>query len=355
MNTIILIPAYQPDEKLTRLLNELIQMPFPLILVVDDGSRSACQPIFDQIETLPRCQVIHHEHNAGKGAALKTGMKAILDMPTFPAGCITVDADGQHLPEDILQIAELFEKDPRFMVLGCRDFSQEHVPPRSRAGNLITRAIFSLFTGTHVSDTQTGLRAIPTDMMPAFLALPGDHYDYEMNMLIQAAQSGPVIQQVPIQTVYIDENRSSHFRPLIDSMRIYKELLKFCASALVSFGIDIGLFALMMHWFSAVHLGWSLLGATAIARAISSVVNFILNKNLVFKSRGSTVTQASKYYLLVVLQMLASWFILQSLASVSSGHIVLLKILTDFFLFMVSFIAQRLLIFRNQMRQASTG
>jgi putative flippase GtrA len=291
--------------------------------------------------------VIHHQSNKGKGAALKTGIKAILAENSNLLGCITVDADGQHLPEDIVHVAEVFEKDSQALVLGCRDFSSEDVPPKNKMGNVITRTIYKLFTNKSVSDTQTGLRAIPLNMMKQFQDLPGDHYEFEMNMLFQAANSNMPMKEVAIQTVYIDQNRTSHFKPFMDSIRIYKEILKFSLSSIVCAVVDIGLFTLIFNLLSASAISWALFAATSIARLVSSTINFTLNKKVVFENKGATLTQATEYYLLCVVQMLSSWLILQGLTLLNNEHVVLLKIMTDGFLFFVSFFVQRTIIFRR--------
>jgi glycosyltransferase involved in cell wall biosynthesis len=157
MNTAILIPAYEPDTKLVKLVYELSGLLFPYILVVDDGSSKKCEDIFRIIENVPNCCVVHHSENMGKGASIKTGMNSIMGMDKKITGCVTVDADGQHLPKDIIKVAEAFEKDGKALVLGCRDFLGKSIPVRSRFWNLITRTVFELVIGKRINDTQTGL------------------------------------------------------------------------------------------------------------------------------------------------------------------------------------------------------
>lgn len=232
MDLAILIPAYEPDEKLILLIDQLTKLPFPQILVINDGSSEKCKDIFKEAEGYPKCTVIHHKFNKGKGAALKTGMKAVLELDNTPLGIITVDADGQHLPEDIVRVGEFLEKNPYSLVLGSRDFNLENVPMRSKLGNKITSAVFKFSTTKTVVDTQTGLRAIPVYAMREFINISGDRYEFEMNMLMEATKKDIPISEVTIQTVYIDENKSSHFNTLMDSYKIYKEILKFSFSSL---------------------------------------------------------------------------------------------------------------------------
>lgn len=183
--------------------------------------------------------------------------------------------------------------------------------------------------------------------MKLFQDLPGDHYEFEMNMLFQAAKNNIPMKEVVIQTVYIDQNRASHFRPFLDSIRIYREIVKFSLSSILSAVVDIGLFTLIFNLLSANAISWALFSATSMARLVSSTINFTLNKKVVFENRDSTLTQATEYYLLCVVQMLASWLILQGLVTLNDGHVVLWKIVTDGFLFIVSFFVQRTVIFRR--------
>jgi glycosyltransferase involved in cell wall biosynthesis len=348
MNTAILIPAYEPDERLIRLVRELSKMEFPLILVVNDGSSANCDKIFSAVEEISGCRVIRHKANRGKGAALKTGLMTILSEDRRFDGCITVDADGQHLPEDIIKTAKVFEKNSNSLVLGCRNFSEGNVPFKSRFGNLLTRAVYRLSTGKAVTDTQTGVRAIPADRMKNFLELPGDHYEFEMNMLMHASRTNIPIEEVEIQTVYINQNRASHFNPLLDSARIYKEIIKFSLSSLSCSAIDIGLFSLAYWLLSAGGVSRPLLGATVFARMISSSVNFTLNKKIVFQNKASVATQAVKYYLLCGMQMLCSWLLLEGFTLAGLGNVVLLKVLADTILFFISFAIQQVFIFRRK-------
>lgn len=346
MNIGVLIPAYDPDEKLTDLIRKLALLPFRQILVVDDGSSAKSAAIFHMIEKTPRCRVVHHPYNQGKGAALKTGINALLELEEPLSGCVTADADGQHLPEDILHVAKTMAYHPGALILGSRDFGQNYIPSKSKTGNIITRNVFRLMTGKRVTDTQTGLRAIPVGLMEQFANLPGNRYEYEMNMLMQAAKTDVPIVETPINTVYFAGNQSTHFAPLKDSLRIYAQIFKFALSSLTCSVVDIGVFALITY--SLLPSSYVLLEATVIARLCSSGLNFFLNKNLVFKSPGKTSWQAAKYYVLCISQMLLSWLLLQGMAALGLGNLVLLKMLVDTSLFFLSYAVQHLIVFGRE-------
>ena len=239
-NRIALIPAYQPERTLAELAEALHQAGLQ-VWIVDDGSGEEYRPVFEAAAGFGT--VIYTPVNRGKGAALKTGLAAIAQAAQPPYTVVTVDADGQHRPADVLRVLEEAAARPKALVLGSRDFRGK-VPLRSRLGNSLTRLVFRLSTGRRIYDTQTGLRAFSHLQLPLLLDIDGDRYEYEMNVLKEYARAGLELREVPIETVYLEGNRSSHFHPLRDSARIYLEILKFSASSLMSFVLDYGLFCL---------------------------------------------------------------------------------------------------------------
>ena len=307
----VLIPAWQPDQRLTNLVSELLDLGFGAIVIVDDGSGSDYGEVFQAInrqllnEQRSRVHIVHHAANLGKGRALKTGLSFFLRCFPDYMGVVTADADGQHRPADVFSTAEQLRRDNSCMVLGSRRF-QQGVPLRSHLGNLVTRRIFATLTGRNLSDTQSGLRGIPAELVPSILALEGERYEYEMNVLTHVARSSGILE-VPIEAVYLDGNRSSHFRPITDSMRIYFVLLRFFASSLIAAGIDFTLFAIVFAATSNVL-------SSIIAGRLSSLANFALNRQLVFKSGAGMGRALAKYYMLVAGVGAAAYFSIQFMA-----------------------------------------
>ncbi len=210
----VLVPAYQPDGRLVGLVDVLRGM-FRHVVVVDDGS-TGCEALFDAVRERVDA-VLVHPRNLGKGAALKTGFAWVLE--NLPgAGVVTADADGQHAPEDILRVADAMAGRTGGIVIGVRSFTGR-VPLRSRFGNWWARTFFRLLTGLSIGDTQSGLRGIPADMLGRMLALRGDRYEFETRMLADARRHREPPLQVPVVTIYIEGNRSSHYRPFRDTMR----------------------------------------------------------------------------------------------------------------------------------------
>ena len=296
---IIVIPAYQPDEKLTKLVAELCEACGYPIVIVDDGSAERCKPIFEALE--PYATVLHHEVNRGKGRAMKTAFEYCAKNFPKDEGIITVDADGQHLPSDILNVAKTWEQNKEALVLGSRRFLGD-VPFKSRAGNAITRFVFAASTGVKVFDTQTGLRAFAVSRVPEMLELKGERYEYEITQLLHCTKERIPILETPIETVYIMDNESSHFHPWRDSWRIYRIILGYISSSVLCFLVDLLLVTLLKlvtgSWDPVIAVAF----VTATARLGSGTLNYFLNLKLVFG--GGNHSSYLKYIALFVVNYL---------------------------------------------------
>lgn len=221
---LVVIPAFQPDHHLVDLVIKLYEHPLLQVVIVDDGSHEQHQPVFDELTTMG-VHVITHPLNQGKGSALKTGLRFALETYPRSLGVVTADADGQHAVEDIITCGNALLKHPQSLIIGTRDFSQSHVPLRSRLGNRITAMVHWFLTDKFIEDTQTGLRAFPKSLIPTALSIPGDRFEYEMNLLLEFVHRHISIVQMPIQTIYRDHNSHSHFNGFKDSQRVYAQFL----------------------------------------------------------------------------------------------------------------------------------
>lgn len=336
-NVAILIPAYNPGRNLIALVEALLAKGFKEIVVVNDGSETSCHKLFAMLSQMQNCHVLHHAANLGKGRALKTGFNfCYLNFPHL-LGIITVDCDGQHLPHDICKVADAFKKNPNTIVIGARSFDKQ-TPLRSRLGNFLTRYIYRFLTGEKISDTQSGLRCIPLTMIPSLLQLNGEHYEYEMNMLMIPKEKRFDFCEVPIDTVYLEGNRSSHFNPLIDSMKIYFLLLRFAFSSMFASSIDFFIFTILYL------TNKNFLIAFIAARLLSGGTNFFVNKNLVFRNTSSRFIPLMKYLVLFIALAILS-FSLISIMSNFGINIIAAKILTETILFFTSFTIQRDFVF----------
>ena len=303
-NISVVLPSLNPDQKLIAVVDGLLEYGFTDIILVNDGSAPEKMHYFEEAAKHPQVQILHHDVNRGKGAALKTAFTWFLENRPDGAGVVTVDGDNQHHPEDTRACA-LTMLDADRIVLGVRDFSQPDVPKRSRMGNNITSWVFKVFVGMKISDTQTGLRAIPTRQLRQLAEVEGDRFEYETNMLLHMKQWRMRYEQVKIRTVYIEENKSSHFRAVQDSWRIYKlilaHFLKYTISSLVSSVVEWGVFVLMTTMLASYLKDLALTAvAVSVARLISSVINFWVNQKMVFKSDRPMFAAFLRYFMLVI-------------------------------------------------------
>ncbi|WP_147534142.1 glycosyltransferase [Bacillus marasmi] len=343
---IVVIPAFNPDNKLVNLVNELITANFNQILIVNDGSKSNSKAVFDQLHHLKECTILNHAVNLGKGRALKTAFNYVLNYFADSVGVVTVDADGQHSVKDISKVAHKLLDCENSLVLGVRNFSLKDIPFRSRFGNLITIKVYSLASGIKIADTQTGLRGIPNHFMKILMNLNGERFEYEMNMLLECKSKNITIEQVEIETIYIEANKSSHFNPIIDSIKIYSLFLKYLFSSLLSFGIDILLFSVLLMLLKGILPAYYIIGATIGARILSSLFNYLVNRNIVFNSNSQSAI--IKYYTLSITQMSASAYGVFIFYSLIGRNEVLIKIAVDAVLFLLSFYIQREWVFNNK-------
>lgn len=345
LNAAVLIPAYNPDEKLLRLLHEL-KGRFRRIVLVDDGSTKG-REIFPQAGPLVE-KILVHPVNRGKGAALRTGFAYLGDVDV-----VTADADGQHRPADIARVAEALATHRRGLVLGVRAFTGK-VPLRSRFGNWCTRWFFFLMTRLMISDTQTGLRGIPAGLVKRMLAIKGDRYEYEMAMLADARSHEERPLQIPIETVYIADNATSHFNPVRDAIRIYRSLVLFCISSVLSFLLDNAIFsaAIWMMAPRATVRRFDILVAFLIARLVSANFNYLYNRFVVFPRKGRRHRIHRSYYGyagLVVAVMTAGYLCTSAAAWALDAHgvaITVVKIVVEAVLFVASYLVQKKFIFK---------
>ncbi len=346
-NITAIIPAYNPDKKFHTVIEGLIQAGFKHIIVVNDGTDKKFLSLFDKIEKNKKCVLITHEENFGKGRALKTGFKYFLKHFPNDIGVVTLDADNQHKVKDVVKCAKALKENPNKLILGVRNFDGENVPKKSKLGNKVTSLAFKIFCDLNISDTQTGLRAIPSIFVEKLLNTVGEKFEFETNMLLDTKVYGVKIIEVPIETVYINGNTTSNFNPLTDSFSIYKVIFKFMCSSFSSIICDYALFILLGIIFDFLPHAFSLLIATVVARLISSFINFSLNRKLVFKNEAKFKKSIIKYYILVSTNILLSYAGIYLLTTSLNFNEVVAKILMDVVLFMFSFKIQVKWVFKN--------
>ena len=353
----IVIPSLNPGRDLPGYVAALRRLMGEMIVLVDDGSRDELKPIFDECANAASdVVVLRHDVNRGKGRALKTAFSYLLR--TFPdiSGCVTCDSDGQHSPQDVKRMLDAIREHPGAIVLGCRSFDLSHVPWKSRFGNKWSRALFALASGVSVTDTQTGLRALPADFMRDLLECPGERFEFETHMLLRIG--GRQLVQIPIETLYVEGNSETHFDPLNDSARIMSIMLRallarigrFGAASVLSFLIDIGIFSALYRllFHSGGHV--AMLLSVAIARSISLVFNYWVNRRFVFNTQGANGvpirTSFTRYLALAAAIMIASYALTDiARVAIPAIRVEYLKAVIDLCLWLVSYGVQRALVF----------
>ena len=351
----IVIPSYEPDEKLAGVVTELIERGFRDVIVIDDGSSEGSKKYFDPVRDLPECTLLVHEVNRGKGAALKTAMEYFTANRADKLGIVTADGDAQHSGEDIEAVAAALCETPDTFIIGARDFDLPQVPKRSRTGNKLTSFIFRTGVGMKITDTQSGLRAIPASAMDAMIAVKGDRYEYETNALLALKKNRIPYREIPISTVYIDENATSHFRVVRDSVVIYANILRYAASSLICAGVDNLVFFILSLIFKPEPEGWLIFGLVVAARAVSAALNYTINRRLVFggeKSGRSVV----RYFTLVAIIVALSAGLTKLLSMLFGARAAILqtviKIIVDVGLFIASYKIQKKWVFGEETKKS---
>lgn len=366
----VVLPSYNPDEKLVKFIETLEEAGIDDIIVINDGSKPETLKYFPNPDEHPAVTILTHPKNRGKGAGLKSAFDYFLKNRPDRIGVVTADGDGQHKTEDVIRCAEDMATGAPHIVIGARDFSLPDVPERSRKGNRITSAVFKIFVGMKISDTQTGLRAIPKEFLPLMLTIEGDRYEYETNMLLKMKEHKIKFTEVKIATVYIDENQTSHFRPVRDSFRIYYlifgNFVKYTLSSILSLIVEEIIQATIFANISIAVTAASLFVQTFLdeflnfmpARVISSFLNFFINKTFVFKDKSSSKESMKRYYILWAVQALVTILvttIFREIFVITSTFLyVVVTVLIKLFIFFISFKIQKAWVFKPSKKDSPT-
>ncbi len=343
-----IIPSLDPDEKILNVVKGLKEKGFEKIITVNDGSAS--DELFTRLRDEYGCDLLTHCINFGKGRGMKTALNHYMNVyaGSFD-GVVFVDGDGQHSPEDVQACCGCLAENPDCLILGVRDFSDPNVPPRSRYGNRTTSRFFSLFCGLEISDTQTGLRAMGNSIIPKLITVKGERFEYETNMLLETKKLDIPIKEVPIKTIYIEENKQSHFNPIKDSIAIYKMLLGYVSSSLAASVIDLLLYKLFTVLLAGLAASPKIALSTVCARALSSLFNYTVNSKAVFRSSENPKRTILRYYALCIVQTAASYGGVYGLSLLfGDAHTLWMKIIVDGLLFLLSFKIQQKWVFRGK-------
>jgi len=337
VNVTAIIPAYNPDKKFHVVIDGLVQAGFSHIIVVNDGTDERYVNLFDKVKRNKKCVLLQHDINLGKGRALKTAFKYFLRNFPDDIGVVTLDADNQHKVNDVVKCANELKRYPDNLIIGARNFNLENVPKRSAIGNKITSLAFGILCGLKISDTQSGLRAIPREFIKNLINVDGERFEFETNMLLETKVFRIPIKEIKIETVYIDGNTSSNFNPLLDSVSIYKVIFKFLFSSFASILCDYTLFIVLGRIFEFLPSQLQLFIAVFGARIVSSVVNFNINRKIVFKNSGNIKRLVMKYYFLTIILMIFSYIGVYFVTAYFNISDIIAKFVVDIILFILNF------------------
>ena len=335
MRKVFIIPSYEPTEKLLKVTNEILTHDDIDLIVVNDGSKKEYDTIFNELDK--RITLLSYDTNMGKGYALKHAFRYVVDTIKESYVVVTLDSDGQHDVGDAIHICEYAIDHPNTLVLGKR-LRGRNTPLRSRLGNSITRLVFRLSTGVDIYDTQTGLRGFTNLLMDDMLASEGNRFEYEMNVLTDFAHNKINMKELEIKTIYEDNNSGSHFHAIRDSYLIYKNIIKFSGSSLISFVLDYILYTTFYFLFSNIII------SNICARIISATANYSLNRMLVFKSKKSVGKSLLEYALLAICILIINTGLLHLLSLII--HPLIAKIFVEILLFFVSYTVQKNKVFK---------
>lgn len=341
----VLIPSLEPDDRLIHVVDSLLETGFKTLVAIDDGSGENYRSYYDEL-VKRGCVVLRHAVNLGKGRALKDAFNYCLLAYPDMLGCITVDSDGQHTAANALDLANALAEHPDCLIMGCRDFASDSVPFKNKWGNRITVGMFKIFCGVACSDTQTGLRAIPTALMRVLLNVYGERFEFESYMLVEAKRGGFGFYEVPIETIYQGEKYTTHFNPFRDSLRIYALFLKYIGASLFSTLLDLAVYTLLIKLLGPAMPKIYIAVSTVIARIISCTTNYTMNMKAVFQSHAKN--SLLRYSLLAGLVMLCSALGVTWLHRWLDLGELLTKLTVDAVLFIANFFLMREFVFKEK-------
>ena len=333
---IILIPVYEPNDILIKLVSSIDLSKYDIV-VVNDGSSKYYDNIFNRCKLYAK--VISYEENKGKGYALKRGLEYIKEKYIDNYIVCTMDSDGQHKIEDAYNLMSYVKNNPNTYVLGKR-MRGDNTPLRSRIGNFITQHVYKFITKLDIYDTQTGLRAFSSNLVDLMLSIEGNRFDYEMNVLLSISKLNISIKEIKIDTIYIDNNIHSHFKTIRDSYLIYKNIIKFTLSSISSFIIDYLLFIIFSLIFTVTL-------SNILSRIISATFNYIVNYKVVFNSKKSKVKSLLSYIVLALLILILNTALINILVSIIGINKFISKFIVEIILFIFSYYVQSKLIFKE--------
>lgn len=354
MSHAVIITVYRANKRTTHLCERLFELGAENIVVVEDGCSLNNSDFFNELVSIG-CHIVKNKDNKGKGASLRTGIKYAYEHLYNISGFVTADADGQHRAEDIMRVSKALELRPDTLIIGKRVLRQTGAPLSIRIGKMLSSAYFRVVTGKRCSDAMTGLRGIPVSLYETAIHTSGDRFDYEMNFLTKCADLKIPFYNVNISPDY-SFNEKSSYRIVKDTFLIFRTPLKFATASLGCTAIDLALFTLFFYLIPLSNIldhlhntplaeSLYVIIATVLARLVSGGLNFVINRNVIFKNKSKANKQAVRFFILFFCIMIASSLIVSVLSFLPIPE-TLLKAITDLALWTVNYTVQRKWVFK---------
>jgi hypothetical protein len=336
-----IIPTFNPNKNFIELIKNLSLNCNEKIFIIDDGSTKN-KDLFEKIieNKYKNVFLLRHAVNLGKGAALKMVFNHIL--VNFPniKGCVTLDSDGQHCIKDCINLMNKLKEEKYDLILGYRKFSK-NIPLKSYIGNNISRFIYKLVLGRNFKDTQTGLRAISKEFMKKCLSIKSNRFEFETEQLAIASFNNLKVLEVSIDTIYIENNSNTSFRPLIDSLKIYFILFRYMISSIFTSLVDFIVFSI------SIYFNFNIISSNIIARTFSIFVQFFLLNRYVFNTSSKL-----KFFILFVLYVYVMGFVSSLiqlyLLEMFYFSVISTKIFVEIILFFINFAFLKVYIFNKK-------
>lgn len=350
----LVIPSYNPDDRLYATVKSLSELEAERIVIVNDGSNPVYNGLFDEVAKIDGVTLLRHDENRGKGAALKTAMRYCLETIEGLRGVITVDGDGHHRSDDVVACAQKLQASGQ-VILGQRGRKDRTLSKRGRFGNRLTSFAIDFVCDFDIPDPLTGLRGIPTRYLPTFLATKGEAYNFETNMILDMKRHEIPFRTFPITGEYFADGSKSHYRPVRDTVKIVGELLRFfgqqfkyLGSSLVCYMAEYILFRLFLGYLPEIGVTFS----NYISRLLAGSANFLINKNIVFCMKRNSVRTILRYVFVVFLVLLISTelIVLINLIFHTEENTVakFIKIPVDVLMFFFSYYLQKKWVFKDR-------
>lgn len=341
---LIIIPAYNPPLELFRELLKKLDDAFKNILIVNDGSNEEYTSFFKELEA--KHHVLKHEYNLGKGAAIKTAYSFALDNYPDVLSYVVIDCDNQHDIEDMIKCCKVSINNPDSLVIGVRDFSLANVPFKSKMGNNITKTMFKWLFNYDITDTQTGLRAVSPKLAKELINIEGSRFNYELKCLITCCEKSIPIIEVPIKTIYIDNNKSSKFDPIKDSVLIYKEFINYYLKLFIPYILSLVVFLLTFYFLNSDND----LKALLLVNVIAGIVNIIASISLNFTSiyKHNNIGNNIVYILKKILKIFIGGFFIYICYNLLDINLLFSKLLVDILLTIIVYFIFRNVGFKNE-------